>query len=406
MPPRPTKLFLLIGLVLGLVVPRAPGQGLGFLQLFKNQTTTGPSQVFTNDLGAGKWWVMNVWPTGTVTSCLLQFEISTDGTNWSVAIPSADTFNPVGCDLPRTIAVSGFHRYIRANLTTLTGGGSVSAVLLPFSEKINTGLDPFVAPENTTTTTLGPGGTFTGGSRDILNFPQVQVSVSSDVASALNGLVVEGSIDNLNWFTIAGISTIPGQTHTISAPTEGRFVRVRYTNGASPQTFLRLQTILRPMIGHNKVFRLSDELSAEVNAPVSKTVILAQKEDSTDFKHLKVSTHGGLVVATCSKSTFLDLSGASTTEIVSAVSGKTIRVCAFILDAPTALTVRFVQGTGTNCGTGTSNLTSLFDFSNKSSPISHGSGVGIIFVGSASQALCVTKTGSGSVGINISYDQF
>lgn len=96
---------------------------------------------------------------------------------------------------------------------------------------------------------------------------------------------------------------------------------------------------------------------------------------------------------------------ASTTELIAAVSGKLIYVTHFNFMASNTNNVKLVYGTGTNCGTGTTDLTGAYPLIAQAG-ISAGIGLGSILFVPASNALCITASGSSLVAGALSYVQY
>jgi hypothetical protein len=85
---------------------------------------------------------------------------------------------------------------------------------------------------------------------------------------------------------------------------------------------------------------------------------------------------------------------------------KRIAVCAWGVTAyGTATTVKFVYGTGTNCGTGGTNATGAYSL-----PINgnyqEGGGLGIMFAIPVAQALCINNSGVNFIGGSVTYTVF
>lgn len=115
----------------------------------------------------------------------------------------------------------------------------------------------------------------------------------------------------------------------------------------------------------------------------------------------------------CSQTAILNALGAATTQIV-ALSGSTkIRVCSVMLENnnATATSVKLVEGTGANCGTGTTNLTGNWFLTSNAvggsafRNITLGN-TGAYITKTAGDALCVTSSAAGAVDVTISYTQF
>jgi len=113
----------------------------------------------------------------------------------------------------------------------------------------------------------------------------------------------------------------------------------------------------------------------------------------------------------CTANASLDMTTATTTEIV-ALSGSTkIFMCSFsiVSDGVTATNVKFVSGTGADCVTGQTNLSSNIPLTAATDTvgIARGSGEGIIIKSIVpGDALCVTSSGAATLGIDISFAQF
>lgn len=56
----------------------------------------------------------------------------------------------------------------------------------------------------------------------------------------------------------------------------------------------------------------------------------------------------------------ISVTGTGATEVIPATSGQIIRICKIQFAGDTATGLRFVQGGGTNCGTGTTNVSGVF----------------------------------------------
>lgn len=113
----------------------------------------------------------------------------------------------------------------------------------------------------------------------------------------------------------------------------------------------------------------------------------------------------------CNNSKMLQMTTATTTQLVALVAGQSVRVCSYAIQGSTtstATTLQLVYGTGTACATGTTALTPAWNMpaSSTALPMTHGDGVGQLFATPAGDALCATSSAAGTVNLLISYAQF
>lgn len=97
---------------------------------------------------------------------------------------------------------------------------------------------------NSSTTPLTGAAAFTGTAKNITAYGSVTVSVFADQASGTNGFSIQQGPDGTNWNFVDSFTVTASSSKTVTIPRQGAFLRVVYTNGATPQTAFRLQTIL------------------------------------------------------------------------------------------------------------------------------------------------------------------
>jgi len=104
------------------------------------------------------------------------------------------------------------------------------------------------------------------------------------------------------------------------------------------------------------------------------------------------------------ESVAINVSTATTTELVPAVAGLKIFVTHFDVIAGGTGTIKFVYGTGTNCGTGTTDKTGAYPLTAQAG-LSAGSGLGAVMVIPAGKALCVTTSAAVQMSGAVAYAQ-
>ncbi len=95
---------------------------------------------------------------------------------------------------------------------------------------------------------------------------------------------------------------------------------------------------------------------------------------------------------------------ATSTRIVTGISGKSIYVTAILLVPVATSVVTFTTGTGSNCGTGTANVTGALTFT-AIQTVSHGIGNGAVFVIPQGNDLCITIATAAAPG-SLAYSIF
>jgi len=101
----------------------------------------------------------------------------------------------------------------------------------------------------------------------------------------------------------------------------------------------------------------------------------------------------------------IDISTATTTQLVALSSGKKIYVTNYKVIAGGTGNFKFVYGTGSACGTGTTDLEGANNLTAQSGS-SDGSGLGPILIVPASNALCATTSAAVQMSGHVAYTQF
>jgi len=138
-----------------------------------------------------------------------------------------------------------------------------------------------VSTSNSTATPLDSGATYVGTSEEVKDFATITVFLYSDQPSALNGLVIEWSSDEINWDANDTFSYDPSNeaNRLFSFGSVSKYFRIRYTNGTETQTEFRLQTILHPFQIKSSSHRIGDTLSLEADAELVKSILSAQNDE-------------------------------------------------------------------------------------------------------------------------------
>ena len=151
---------------------------------------------------------------------------------------------------------------------------------------------------NSTIETLDPDATFTGGWEDITNFGVIVISLTSNVSSAIDGLMVQFSSDG----TMAGIISddeftySAGAKKTFSFQAAAKFYRVVYTNGITIQASFNLQVVLKPYYVKPSSHRIQDSIINDDDAELVKAVLTGENPGGT-FVNFQSTTAGNFKVS-------------------------------------------------------------------------------------------------------------
>jgi hypothetical protein len=154
-----------------------------------------------------------------------------------------------------------------------------------------------VDPNNSTTTLLAaPGATFTGSKWfDALNYSQVTVVARSDQSSAIGGMQIQYSTDGVNIDHIVSTTATANESASVQSGIHGRYVRIVYINGDTPQaSFFRLQTLFNCISGTGTIRDLDTLVEGDDNAQVTRSVLTGRILGGSVFTDVITDVYGSL----------------------------------------------------------------------------------------------------------------
>ena len=138
------------------------------------------------------------------------------------------------------------------------------------------GISP-ISEQNSTDTLLSVAGKFTGAADDINDFSSASISVFTDTPSATEGLVLEGSTDNVTWFVLGKLTVPAGVLFTHELNLFVRFFRLSYlTSGV--QTSFTLQTVYRERPAQEPSVALAAAIADAIEQEVQNDQLQELKE--------------------------------------------------------------------------------------------------------------------------------
>ncbi|MEE8307076.1 MAG: hypothetical protein V3R81_07405, partial [Gammaproteobacteria bacterium] len=261
-------------------------------------TTTQPvSGTVTADAGTGPWPV-----TDNGGSLTIDGSVTADlGANNDVTIDGSGVVRAE--DAPHNTDDTGIMALGVRN-DTLAALADTDGDYTPLQVDANGALwvkaqnDDALSTANSTTTPLSGGATFTGTGEDCLGFASVTIQISASHDSATDGMTFQFSIDNTNWDdTYLFTYTAAEGARRFQFPTTAQYFRLVYTNGGTPQTHFRVQTIHHRQNVLTSIHRIIDNENPDRSAQIVKAAIIAQAAGSGDFVPIASTAGGNLKVA-------------------------------------------------------------------------------------------------------------
>lgn len=184
-----------------------------------------------------------------------------------------------------------------------------------------------VSKSNSSSSTLGSGGVFTGLAEEVDEFGSATVFCYSDVASASGGLSIEFSTDGTNWDWKKEVSAGAGGNGTVeSLAIIAKYFRVVYTNGSSAQSEFRLQTRFHAHQSKHLTANTGGEIAGEVVIPDLKKTQYGALETTERTNIIEIRSNLDVVsnirnIVSTSGSATISASGGEISLATTAASG-------------------------------------------------------------------------------------
>ena len=221
---------------------------------------------------------------GDISISANQIDVNLDDTDDSVALGdgSGNLIDTITSNTSTLLSLSVKDEDANASLTSLDGKTIEDAVVIA---------------SNSTTSPLGSGAVFTGAPFEILKYSVVNVGLISDVASATNGVKLEVSPDGINWDHSHSTTYSGGSGTGYIFNCEFKYARVVYTNGASAQSFFRLQTRVKKNFTKQSLYTIDQAVNGNMFVELGKNVIIGKSTaGGGTFVDVKVNPSGALAV--------------------------------------------------------------------------------------------------------------
>lgn len=149
---------------------------------------------------------------------------------------------------------------------------------------------------NSTSTPLSSAATFTGTGEDVSIYAALSINIFTDQDSDTDGLELQWSSDGTNWDHIEHYSLLASQPFFINATIRARYFRISLTNGATPQSVLRLQAIFSSIAPTDRKRAVQQTPTYNDPALTSRSVIFGANENGETFGHAGITERDALKV--------------------------------------------------------------------------------------------------------------
>jgi len=194
-----------------------------------------------------------------------------------------------------------------------------------------------ISTDNSTTSTLTGGATYTGTWEDVSAYASVAVSIYADVDSGSGGMTFQFSSDGSNADDVYSftLDASASADRRFQFPVTAQYFRVVYTNGAGAQSAFRLQTILHYQPIRTSIHRIDDTVTTDRSAELVKSVGACKIAEGatavvgtegeyencsmTGWRELRTRDQRALDLANCNDYTALTALGNDTTNLADEV---------------------------------------------------------------------------------------
>lgn len=301
---------------------------------------------------------------------------------------------------PPAIPGTGVRGWLRSIYDKLVAGVEITNDVGNPIPVVSTGSNGVIDAGNSSTTPLAAGATFTGTWTDVLAYGQVNFAVNASHASATDGMAIEWSTDGVNVDDTDTYTVPAANGQTLKFGSGWRYVRVRYTNGSTLQTYFRLQTILRPAMQKSSTHRAADSVNDQQDTDLVTALLKARNPTTGGYEPITTDTANRLVIGDRTVTPVTVTASASgSTLVYQPAAGKSARLLWYHLAGSPSNGASVIASL--RWATGGANFVSV-PISQYGSALAHAPGAGNrYYQGAVDQGLFVNLSAAQSVTVNI-----
>lgn len=379
-------------------------------------TATGTSNVIDNRSAGCPYFAIDYSSSGfTVLSIVVQVAPDNNGVPGTWATYTAGSgSNPNTAITQASSTFSGFFPWVRVNLTSVTGSGTLSGILYGWRTPASviasggSGACPSPCPVDGPTAAGSPPTTppvLTAGS-DATNIRTILVDSSGRqqvVGAAASGAAKAGNPVQAGFvFNTTQPTVTTGQAVEAQASARGSLL---VTPGVEGFAATGTKTNNNAAPGATNFGTLPGLANAAAPSYTEGNQVASSLDLAGNTRVIPMNYNGATWDQSfaCTNQASFNLSGSGNTQIVALSSSKNIRVCHISFSTTATEDIKFTNGTGSNCASGTADVTGLYksvqsmalDFRN-TSPL----------IVPVSNALCINQSATQALGGIVIYALF
>lgn len=148
------------------------------------------------------------------------------------------------------------------------------------SNELLVNLEGHKCVENSTTEPLDADDVFVGSEwQSTLDYGVVSIAVNADKDSAVDGLIVQWSADQITVGNTDVFTIYANEPKTFTFGPANQYVRIRYVNGSEDQGFFSMQTLMRKVYVKPSSHRIKDNVANDDDAELVKSIIAAEDQN-------------------------------------------------------------------------------------------------------------------------------
>lgn len=149
---------------------------------------------------------------------------------------------------------------------------------------------------NSNVTPIAANTTITNSWVNVLGYSQISTTIITDQNSAANGFKIQYSSDGANVDHEHSYSVFANSSFVSMVPVHLKYYRTVYTNGVTPQSSFRMQSLLHPIAATGSIIEADSTISGDDECVITKSILTGQSAIDNTYINAKMTPDGGLLI--------------------------------------------------------------------------------------------------------------